>query len=75
MPYPRVLVITSCTGEKCSKPDNQLILEDFRDVKRLRDREAELADFACPAGELYTGPQCGRLTLTLHRVMSGIKLV
>lgn len=61
MPYPRVLVITSCTGEKLSKPENQLILDDFRDVKRLRDREAELADFACPAGELYTGQQHLRL--------------
>ncbi|MDB9525231.1 tRNA-guanine transglycosylase DpdA [Oscillatoria sp. CS-180] len=61
MPDPRVLVITSCTGEKRSKPENQLTLEDFRDVKRLRDREAELAVFACPAGELYTGQQHLRL--------------
>ena len=68
MPYPRVLVITSCTGEKRFKPENQLTLEDFRDLKRLRDREAELADFACPAGELYTGMQHLRL-------MEGVRIM
>jgi queuine/archaeosine tRNA-ribosyltransferase len=37
-------------------------------VKRLRDREAELADFACPAGELYTGMQHLRL-------MEGVRIM
>jgi hypothetical protein len=34
----------------------------------LRDREAELADFACPAGELYTGQQHLRL-------MEGVRII
>lgn len=61
MPYPRVLVITSCTGEKQSKPENQLVLADFKNVDRLRQREAELADFSTTAGTMYTGMQHLRL--------------
>jgi hypothetical protein len=38
----RVLVITSCTGEKKYKPVNQLIIDDFLDEVRLRERELEL---------------------------------
>lgn len=57
MPYPRVLVITSCTGEKRAKSDNQLKLKDFQKSAQLRKREAELAEFASPAGQLYTGAQ------------------
>jgi hypothetical protein len=61
MPYPRVLVITSCTGEKRFKPEKQLTIEDFKDEARLIDREVELGDYACPAGEMYTGMQHLRL--------------
>jgi hypothetical protein len=32
MPYPRILVVTSCTGEKIAKPEKQLTLEDFQEV-------------------------------------------
>ncbi|MEO0374098.1 MAG: tRNA-guanine transglycosylase DpdA [Cyanobacteria bacterium P01_A01_bin.17] len=65
MPYPRILVITSCTGEKCSKPDNQLALADFQEPARLQRREADLTEFACSAGRLYTG-------LQYLRVMEGV---
>ncbi len=61
MPYPRVLVITSCTGEKQSKPENQLVLADFKNADRLQKREAELADFSTTAGTMYTGMQHLRL--------------
>ncbi|MBE9110592.1 queuine/archaeosine tRNA-ribosyltransferase [Nodosilinea sp. LEGE 07298] len=61
MPYPRVLVITSCTGEKRFKPEKQLTIEDFKDEARLIDREVELGDYACPASEMYTGMQHLRL--------------
>jgi hypothetical protein len=61
MPDPRVLVITSCTGEKRFKPENQLALDDFREPTQLREREADLPEYACPAGELYTGMQHLRL--------------
>lgn len=57
MPQPRILVVTSCTGEKRFKPNNPLTLEDFKEPIRLQQREAELAEFACPAGQMYTGMQ------------------
>jgi len=57
MPYPRVLIITSCTGEKRFKPDNQLTQEDFKHAARLRKREKQLSEFMAPAGEMYTGMQ------------------
>jgi hypothetical protein len=68
MPYPRVLVITSCTGEKRFKPEQQLTIEDFKDEARLKDREAELKDYACPAGEMYTGMQHLRLMEGVHKL-------
>jgi hypothetical protein len=68
MSHPRVLIITSCTGEKRFKPDNQLTLEDFKEPVRLQQREAALAEFACPAGQMYTGMQHLRL-------MEGVQLL
>jgi Queuine tRNA-ribosyltransferase len=66
MPYPRILVITSCTGEKVVKPENQLTLADFKDAKLLKRREASLKAFSYPAGQIYTGMQ--------HlRVMEGVQ--
>ncbi|MBE9200080.1 MULTISPECIES: DUF6884 domain-containing protein [unclassified Nodularia (in: cyanobacteria)] len=53
----RVLIITSCTGEKRFKPTNQLTLEDFKDSARLQSRSDELGEFACPATQMYTGLQ------------------
>lgn len=68
MSYPRILVISSCTGEKSAKPANQLTLEDFRDPRHLARREAELSAFSRPAAELYTGAQ--------HlRAVEGIRLL
>lgn len=57
----KMLVITSCTGEKRYHPDNQLVQEDFSDKERLSRREKELAEYVCPAGEMYTGMQHLRL--------------
>lgn len=57
MHYPRVLIITSCTGEKRFKPENQLTQEDFMHTARLRKREKQLSEFMAPAGEMYTGMQ------------------
>ncbi|NEQ25403.1 MAG: queuine/archaeosine tRNA-ribosyltransferase, partial [Microcoleus sp. SIO2G3] len=65
---PRILVVTSCTGEKRCKPDNQLALEDFKDPVQLQKREAELAAFACTSGQMYTGMQHLRL-------MEGVQLL
>lgn len=57
----RVLIVTSCTGEKRFKPTNQLTLNDFKDSARLQSRSEELAEFACPASQMYTGLQHLRL--------------
>lgn len=66
----RMLVITSCTGKKRYDPKQMskkpLSKEDFIDKEHLSKREKELADYACPAGEMYTGGQHIRL-------MEGIK--
>jgi hypothetical protein len=62
----RILVVTSCTGEKRFKPTNQLKLEDFQNSSQLQLREAELAEFACPAGQIYTGQQHLRAMEGIH---------
>jgi hypothetical protein len=53
----RILVVTSCTGEKLYKPENQLVINDFLDDERRKNREEELADFKEEAGKMYTGSQ------------------
>lgn len=57
----KLLVVTSCTGEKKYHPENQLIQDDFEDKDRLVQREKELAEYRCAAGEMYTGLQHLRL--------------
>jgi hypothetical protein len=61
MNLPRILVVTSCTGEKKYKPDNQLTLKDFKDKKLLAIGEKNLAESMSTAGEMYTGMQHLRL--------------
>lgn len=61
MNYPRILIVTSCTGEKKFKPDNQLKQEDFRYRSLLQSRSGELAEYVCDAGSMYTGMQHLRL--------------
>jgi hypothetical protein len=53
----RVLVITSCTGEKAVKTSDQLAVEDFDDPVRLAAAEARLHAFLRPACAMYTGDQ------------------
>lgn len=58
----RILVITSCTGQKAVESDEALTLEDFRaDSSHLEAREKALSDLQRPASELYTGQQHIRL--------------
>lgn len=53
---PRVLVFTSCTGEKAAQSTQQLRVEDFLLGKiHVRQREAELDKYR--ARDLYTGAQ------------------
>ncbi len=58
----RLLVITSCTGEKSVEHESPLTLADFRrGAEHVRSREEELSEVMCPAEELYTGQQHVRL--------------
>lgn len=53
----RVLVLTSCTGEKASRSDKALRVEDFDDPARLRAGEERLTRLLRPAAVMYTGQQ------------------
>lgn len=64
----RTLVVTSCTGEKKHKPENQLTKEDFISPDRLREREKQLWHLRLPAVEMYIGMQHLRL-------MEGVSLL
>lgn len=58
----RVLVVTSCTGEKSVESPKALNLSDFqKGTAHVQKREAEIADLLRPAEELYTGQQHVRL--------------
>lgn len=64
----KTLVITSCTGEKLFKPENQLLLNDFKDKETLKLKEETLYEYKSTAGKMYTGKQHKRL-------MEGIELL
>ncbi len=53
----KILVISSCTGTKKSKPHNRLTCSDFLEKLNLRKKEEELKKYLCPAREMYTGKQ------------------
>lgn len=59
----QVLILSSCTGKKEHKPDNQLTKADFQVVGKnaFHRREKALAAYRLPAGEMYTGQQHVRL--------------
>lgn len=58
----RILVITSCTGEKAVTSEKALTIEDFaHGDKHLKQRERQLTDLMRTAEELYTGQQHIRL--------------
>lgn len=66
MEYYKTLIITSCTGEKKYKPENQLLQDDFCDSNSLSTREEQLKEYMTTAGDMYTGMQHLRL-------MEGVK--
>src|SRR5438105_917320 len=58
----RILVITSCTGEKVVHHERALTLEDFQQgPEHVAQREHEMADLLTPAEDLYSGLQHIRL--------------
>ena len=63
----KVVIITSCTGEKASSHSRQLTLADFQaGPEHVRMREAELSENLVEAERLYSGQQHLRL-------MKGVK--
>jgi hypothetical protein len=58
----RLVIITSCTGEKVASPKNPLTLADFRKGHtHVNCREQELKPFLNPAAKMYAGQQHVRL--------------
>ncbi len=58
----KILIITSCTGEKQHKPDDQLTLDDLRlGAKHVRAGEKRMQEYLLPSGQMYTGQQHVRL--------------
>jgi hypothetical protein len=64
----KTLIITSCTGDKKFKPENELLQHDFESNETLSKREKELEEYQLNASDLYTGMQHLRL-------MEGIDLL
>lgn len=70
----RILLLTSCTGEKKFTPPNQLKAEDFLDLhvpEKFKPIEDELGDYRLPAEEMYTGQQHLRLMKAVKEIREG----
>src|SRR5829696_5434417 len=64
----KVLILTSCTGEKAVDDPRRLTTADFeRGAIHLKRREEELRNLLRPAAELYTGQQHVRLMRGIER--------
>ena len=73
----KILIITSCTGEKATESPEQLTLDDFRKGKsHVAMCEAKLESQMLPAESLYTGMQHQRLMrgVVAARGKSGIEI-
>jgi Queuine tRNA-ribosyltransferase len=58
----KILIITSCTGEKVVSDPKQITLKDFRKGRdQIRSREAALKEKLTRADEIYSGMQHVRL--------------
>jgi hypothetical protein len=65
----RLLVITSCTGEKSVSHTDQLTLDDFRQgLEHIHTREQSFSELLTPAEQLYTGMQHERLMQGVNEV-------
>ncbi len=70
----RILVITSCTGEKALHHERQLRIDDFRLGRtHVAERERELQHLLTRAEELYTGEQHVRLMRGVRAVQERTK--
>lgn len=65
----KIVVITSCTGDKAVSHARQITLDEFKQGETVvKEREAELAGLMTPAEDIYTGQQHKRL-------MRGVKAI
>jgi len=65
----RIVVITSCTGEKAVEHEQALLLEDFKAGEaHIKEREAFLEACLTSAEALYTGQQHVRLMRGIERI-------
>ncbi len=65
----RILIITSCTGEKSIHDDRRLTIADFsQGAKHVADRHTELKALLTPAEDLYSGMQHQRLMRGVNAV-------
>jgi hypothetical protein len=68
----RILVITSCTGEKAVSSSAQLTLDDFRKgLIHVHARESALSEHLTSAEDIYSGMQHVRLMRGIKAVRSG----
>jgi hypothetical protein len=73
----KILIVTSCTGEKATESPEQLTLDDFRKGKsHVAMCEAKLESQMLPAESLYTGMQHQRLMrgVAVARENSGLEI-
>lgn len=69
-----ILIITSCTGEKCHNDEQQLALHDFQQgADHLAQREQQLAHLLTRAEDLYTGEQHVRLMRGIRALRNHIQ--
>jgi hypothetical protein len=70
----KILVITSCTGEKVVDSDRQLTAEDFqKGHAHVVKREKGLKDLLRSAGEIYSGDQHVRLMRGVEEIRKTAK--
>lgn len=83
----KLLIVTSCTGQKTLESPRALTCEDFaQGADHIQMRERELADLLTPAQDLYSGQQhvrlmrgvdalAGKIDIALYVVSAGYGLV
>ncbi len=66
----KILIISSCTGEKAVDHPAALTMEDFRQgPEHIAAREQQLSDVLMPAQDLYTGQQHVRLMRGVRSIL------
>lgn len=64
----KILIVTSCTGEKKVNPPTKLLIDDFKIMDIFKNKQNELNEYRTKASEMYTGMQ--------HlRVMEGVRML